>query len=363
MNFLNCYEMAKYMNNIDHSFIRYHLLTNESFLKKVIWYIRINSNILYNQNNNNNNNNKSYNFGINEDDESEESTDEETEGIKSIYNNNRFQTYGSDGEWDGETEEENDDEDGELFQDDNEVQQNEQQQQQQEEVDESVNEEMNGNEEIEMEDQYDSGSETGEPTSDNNSGIMMADDENETFEIQAENEENENEEEDNDDDDNHSYYLEEVEFENEIGNPENHFFNFAMSLIQDNITIPAKTIFCQHNECFDLRGYLIYSCVTGTWNCPVCHVAGKPPQLVINFVLERHIKKNKELDGFILIFINPKFLFKINFFCPIRTVTMRTTAISTATTIAITHSLIYTSTKTTIETRKIKRNQVINFNH
>ncbi|KAN0025544.1 hypothetical protein ACTFIU_001821 [Dictyostelium citrinum] len=267
---------------------RYKLLNNELYYNSVVSFIRVNSILYYRDKINNNNSNNNQNEDTEDDeDESDDSTyDEEMEESFFRYGNNNsgFQTYGSDGEWDGEMEEdEEDEEDGDLT-DGQELEENE----------EEENENENENE-------YDSASETDDPMDDYSSGITYIDGEDASYEIyndyysdeDEDEDEYEDEEEEEDDDDERDW--EDIYFE---------FIHYvAMSLrcplTQDRIYIPAKTINCEHNQCFDLKGFIINSCITGRWLCPVCDIDGRPLNLIIDLVYEKQINAYHGIEGFI----------------------------------------------------------------
>ncbi|KAN0028500.1 hypothetical protein ACTFIV_010345 [Dictyostelium citrinum] len=258
---------------------RYKLLNNEFYYNSVVSFIRVNSILYYrniiNNNNYNNNNQNEYTEG--DEDESDDSTyDEEMEEnfIRHCNNNSGFQTYGSDGEWDGEMEEDEDEED-------------------EEDGDQTDGQELEENEEEENENEYDSASETDDPMDDYSSGITFIDGEDASYEIYNDYYSDEDEDE--------------YEDEEEERDWEDIYFEFvhyvAMSLrcplTQDRIYIPAKTINCEHNQCFDLKGFIINSCITGRWLCPVCDIDGRPFNLIIDLVYEKQINAYHGVEGFI----------------------------------------------------------------
>jgi hypothetical protein len=38
------------------------------------------------------------------------------------------------------------------------------------------------------------------------------------------------------------------------------------------IARPARGVKCQHDDCFDLTGFLAYAIKNNSWACPICHV-------------------------------------------------------------------------------------------
>ncbi|KAM9968390.1 hypothetical protein ACTFIW_002828 [Dictyostelium discoideum] len=53
-------------------------------------------------------------------------------------------------------------------------------------------------------------------------------------------------------------------------------------LTKKKLIIPAKFVFCQHFQCFELRAFIKNSCRTGCWKCPVCSIGGDPFKLIID---------------------------------------------------------------------------------
>ncbi|KAM9958969.1 hypothetical protein ACTFIR_000020 [Dictyostelium discoideum] len=70
-------------------------------------------------------------------------------------------------------------------------------------------------------------------------------------------------------------------------------------LTHEPIVIPAKTIFCQHNQCFDLMAYITTSCHTGLWICPVCDIDGGPFNLIIYQPVDKHLHNFYDVLDFI----------------------------------------------------------------
>jgi len=63
------------------------------------------------------------------------------------------------------------------------------------------------------------------------------------------------------------------------------------------ISIPVRGTSCHHPQCFDLRGYLRYCCVTGNWQCPVCTNPCQFKDLGIDEQMEKILKEtDKEID-------------------------------------------------------------------
>ncbi|KAM9993052.1 hypothetical protein ACTFIY_010503 [Dictyostelium cf. discoideum] len=61
---------------------------------------------------------------------------------------------------------------------------------------------------------------------------------------------------------------------------------------KESIVIPAKTMFCKHDQCFDLDGYIINSCITGHWICPFCSTETGPFNLIIDIRFEHFLQNN-----------------------------------------------------------------------
>ncbi|KAM9968317.1 hypothetical protein ACTFIW_002755 [Dictyostelium discoideum] len=300
---------------INDEIFRFNLLNNQDYYDRIVTYIRVNSiihyniqrqidyqnqiinnynntynninNYYYNNNNNSNNNNQN--------DDSDESSDEEIPGGNG---NGEFQEYESGSEWDGVMSDADSDDD---------------------------DDEDQVNEEAENENQYDSDIETGDQIDDYSSDVSLADEEDEDYyddeddgddyyedDDYEEDEEEEDDDDDEEDDDNASYELEEEssyeeEEEEEIGDSENFNFRYLIfvlsSLIcpitQETIVIPAKTTFCTHNQCFDLKGYITHSCHTGRWVCPICDIEGGPLNLRIDLRFEKylHFYRLSDFDG------------------------------------------------------------------
>ncbi|KAM9968311.1 hypothetical protein ACTFIW_002749 [Dictyostelium discoideum] len=78
-------------------------------------------------------------------------------------------------------------------------------------------------------------------------------------------------------------------------------------ITQETIVIPAKTMFCKHNQCFDLNGYITHSCNTGRWICPFCLTETGPFNLIIDILFEDFLNNNNNnnLQNFILIVYIP----------------------------------------------------------
>jgi hypothetical protein len=48
--------------------------------------------------------------------------------------------------------------------------------------------------------------------------------------------------------------------------------NGVCPLTRKLIARPARGVKCQHDDCFDLTGFLSYAMRTNSWTCPICHI-------------------------------------------------------------------------------------------
>jgi hypothetical protein len=48
--------------------------------------------------------------------------------------------------------------------------------------------------------------------------------------------------------------------------------NGVCPLTRKLIARPARGVKCQHDDCFDLTGFLSYAIKTNSWTCPICHM-------------------------------------------------------------------------------------------
>ncbi|KAM9949910.1 hypothetical protein ACTFIT_011135 [Dictyostelium discoideum] len=71
-------------------------------------------------------------------------------------------------------------------------------------------------------------------------------------------------------------------YELELANPFPVMVPIDCLLTKKKLVTPAKSVFCQHFQCFELRAFIKNSCRTGCWECPVCGIDGGPFNLIID---------------------------------------------------------------------------------
>jgi len=73
-------------------------------------------------------------------------------------------------------------------------------------------------------------------------------------------------------------------------------FSLLCPLGKKKMEIPAKSIYCDHLQCFDARIFLLMNEKTQTWKCPICDISCLYDEIQIQYFFLA-IVTNPELDG------------------------------------------------------------------